>query len=83
MFSFLNLDLSYWRYQSVYFDIICADVVYPPGKKVIPIYSFLLQSKTFLMYIMYNILAKRRILKNFQNTESFLSFWHLQFCSNF
>ena len=37
---------------------------------VIPIYSFLLQSKIFLMYIMWNILAKRRILKNFPNTES-------------
>ena len=32
MFFFLNLDLSYRRYQNVYFDIICADVVYPPEK---------------------------------------------------
>ena len=31
MSSFLNLDLSYQRYY-VYFDIICADVVYPPGE---------------------------------------------------
>ena len=51
MFFFLNLDLSYRWYQNVYLDIICTDVVYPP-EKVIPIYSFLLQSKIFLMYIM-------------------------------
>ena len=66
MFFFLNFDLSYRRYQNVYFDIICSDIVYPL------IYSFWLQSKIFLMYIMQNILAKRRILKNFRNTESFL-----------
>ena len=34
MFFFLNLDLSYLRYQNVYFDITCADVVYPPGEKL-------------------------------------------------
>ena len=28
MIFFLNLDLSYRRHQNVYFDIICADVVY-------------------------------------------------------
>ena len=28
MFFLLNLDLSYRRYQNVYFDIISADVVY-------------------------------------------------------
>ena len=28
MFFFSNLDLSYRRYQNVYFDIISADVVY-------------------------------------------------------
>ena len=48
-------------------------------REVIPIYSFSLQSKIFLIYIMQNILAKYRILKNFRNTESFLWFWHLQF----
>ena len=63
MFSFLNLNLSYRRYQNVYFDIICADVVYPAGKS----YRYLLifaTIKEFLdVYIMQNILAKRRILK--------------------
>ena len=34
MLFFLNLDLSYRQYQNVYFDIICADVVYPPGEKL-------------------------------------------------
>ena len=34
MFLFLNLDLSYRRHQNVYFHIICADVVYPPGEKL-------------------------------------------------
>ena len=55
--------------------------VLPTWRKVIPIYSILLQSKIFLMYIdVYsrtspeNILAKRRILKNFPNTEIFLLF---------
>ena len=28
MFFFLNLDLSYRRYENVYCDIISADVVY-------------------------------------------------------
>ena len=36
---------------NVYFGIICADVVDPPGN-IIPIYSFLLQAKIFLMYMM-------------------------------
>ena len=40
MFFFSNLDLS----ENDYFDII--------WRKVIPIYSFLLQSKIFLMYIL-------------------------------
>ena len=30
MCFFFNLDLSYRRYENVYFDIICEDVVYPP-----------------------------------------------------
>ena len=30
---FLNLELSYRWYWNVYFDIICADIVYPPGEK--------------------------------------------------
>ena len=34
MFFFLNLDLPYQRYQNVYFDINCADVVYSPGEKL-------------------------------------------------
>ena len=34
MFFFLNLDLPYQQYKNVYFDIICADVVYPPGEKL-------------------------------------------------
>ena len=34
MFFFLNLYLLYWRYLNVYFDIICADVVYPPEEKL-------------------------------------------------
>ena len=34
MFLCLNLDLSCGQYQNVYFDIICADVVYPPGEKL-------------------------------------------------
>ena len=46
----------------------------PTWRKVIPLYSFLLQSKVFLMHIMWNILAKHCILKSFRNTESFLSF---------
>ena len=33
------------------------------------------------MYIMQNILAKCRILKIFPNTEHFLSFCHMYFCS--
>ena len=33
MFFFLNLDLSYQRYQNAYFDL-CADVVYPAGEKL-------------------------------------------------
>ena len=37
----------------------------PTWRKVIPIYSFLLQSKICLMHIMWNILAKGRILKSF------------------
>ena len=53
MFFLLILDLSYLQDQNVYFDIIRADVVYPPGEKQ-PIYLFLLQSKIFLMYI-YNV----------------------------
>ena len=72
MLIFFNMDLSYRRYQNVYFDIICADVVYPIWRKVIPIFSFLLQSKIFLMYIMQNNLAKRKIYKNLRNIESFL-----------
>ena len=74
MFFFLNLDLSYWRYQNVqYFNIICADVVYLPEEKLSLFTHFLLQSKIFLMYIMYIItLAKSKILKNFRNTGSFL-----------
>ena len=31
--SFSNVDLSYWQCLNVYFDIICADIVYPPRKK--------------------------------------------------
>ena len=72
MFFFLNLDLSYRWYYNVHFDIICADLVYPPGKKLSPFTHFFLQPKIFLMYVMWNIVAKRRILKNFRNTESFL-----------
>ena len=34
MFFFLNLDLSYRRYQNVYFGIISTDVVYLPGEKL-------------------------------------------------
>ena len=34
MFFFLNLDLSYRRYQNAYFDIISADVVYAPSEKL-------------------------------------------------
>ena len=67
-----NVFLFKFGLIGVYFDIICADVVYPPGKKVIPIYSFLLQSNIFTMYIMQNTLAIRRIPKNFRNTKSFL-----------
>ena len=37
---------------NVYFDIICADVVYPTGEKLSLFTHFLLQSKIFLMYIM-------------------------------
>ena len=34
----------------VYFDIICADIVYPPGKSIKTlIYSFLLQSKMYVL----------------------------------
>ena len=51
MFFFLNFDLWYRRYQNVYFEMISADVVYSPGEKLISIYSFLLQSKIFLMHI--------------------------------
>ena len=32
MFFFLNLDFPYRRHQNVYFDIVSADVVYPPGE---------------------------------------------------
>ena len=32
MFFLLITDLSYRRYYNVSFDIICADVVYPPGE---------------------------------------------------
>ena len=42
MFSFLHLDLSYRRYQYVYFDILCADVVYPPGEKLCNLSIFVL-----------------------------------------
>ena len=51
MFFFLNLDLSYQRHENIY----CADVVYPLGEKLsnlLIFYSFLLQSKVFLMYVM-------------------------------
>ena len=34
MFLLLNLDLPYLRYQNIYFDIISADVVYPPSEKL-------------------------------------------------
>ena len=34
MLFVLNLDLSYRRYQNVYSDMICGDVVYPPGEKL-------------------------------------------------
>ena len=65
MFLFLNLNLSHlW-----YFDIICANVIYAPGEKIISIYLFLLRSKTFLINIIKNILAKRGILGNFPKTE--------------
>ena len=36
----LNLNLSYQRYENVYFDIICADVIYPPDKKLSLFTSF-------------------------------------------
>ena len=47
MFFILNLDLSYQRYENVYFDIIPADVVYHLQKSYhyllvfAPIYDFL------------------------------------------
>ena len=34
MVFFLYLNLLYLRYQNVYFDIICADVVYSSGGKL-------------------------------------------------
>ena len=34
VFFLINLDLMYRRSENVYFDIICTDVVYPPGEKL-------------------------------------------------
>ena len=50
-FFFLNLELSYRRYQNVYFDIICADVVYPPGETLSLFTHFLLQSKIIFLNV--------------------------------
>ena len=47
MFFLLNLDLSYRRYQNVYFHIICAQVVYPPGEKLSQ-FTHLVSIKDFL-----------------------------------
>ena len=55
------------------FCIICADVVYPHMEKLSVITHFA-AVKIFLMYIMLNILAIHRTLKNFRNPESFLLF---------
>ena len=49
-FSLSEFTLIIHRYYNVYFHIICADLVYH-HKKVIPIYSFFLQSKISLMYL--------------------------------
>ena len=34
MIFFLKLDLLYRQYKDVYFDIICAGLIYPPGGKL-------------------------------------------------
>ena len=47
MFFFLNLDLSYRRYQNVYFDIISADeeksfpylLIFAPIKNFLDVYN--------------------------------------------
>ena len=46
-FFFLNLNLSYRRYKNVHFDIICADIVYPPGEKL-PYLLIFARIKNFL-----------------------------------
>ena len=51
----------------MFFDKICADVVYLPGEKF-PIQDFL--DTCNVEYIP----AKRRIFKNFRNTERLLTF---------
>ena len=71
MFFFLNLDLSYRLYSNVCFDIICDDVVYPPGKSYLYLHVFVPIKDFFHVYNV-NTLAKRKILKNFRNTESFI-----------
>ena len=40
MFLFLHLDLLYLRYQNVYADIICADIVYPPEENYLYLLIF-------------------------------------------
>ena len=48
MFFFLDLDLSYHRYQNVYFDIICADVVFLKLEKSYPYLLIFAPIKNFL-----------------------------------
>ena len=64
------------------FDIICADVVYPPGEKL-SLFTNFTPVKDFLDVYNVEHPSQRRILNKFRNTESFLSFWHQQFRSNF
>ena len=50
-FLLSNLDLSYRRYSNVYFNIICADVVYPPGEKL-SLFTHFCSNQRFFMHIM-------------------------------
>ena len=52
MFFFLNLDLSYRRYQNVYFDIICANVVYQSGEKL-SLFTHICSNQRF--FYVYNV----------------------------
>ena len=65
MLFFLKLGLSYRSYQNVYFDIICADEVCPPGEKL-SLFTHFAPSKDFLdVYNVEHPSQTKKKLKNF------------------